>query len=126
MFVGTKIKIGDEEFTVPPLSLGQLRNGALGKLKAHDDLLAEGKMWEAMVLRGEVILEALHRNYPDFESEKLWNWLDVGNVGPLWRSVLGASGFTPGEVVAAGTTGNGTSNQSTAALPPPTDGLITK
>jgi|HubBroStandDraft_2_1064218.scaffolds.fasta_scaffold68725_3 hypothetical protein len=126
MFVGTPIKIGDEEFIVPPLSLGQLRNGAMTKLKEHDTVLASGDTWGAMVLRGEIILEALRRNYPEFDDKKLYDWLDVGNCGPLWLSVLGASGFTPGEVKAAGPAVNGTSNQSTAALPPLTDGLITK
>lgn len=126
LFVGTPIKIGDKEFIVPPLSLGQLRNGALTKLKEHDLKLAEGQTWEAMVLRGEIILEALRRNYPDFEEQTLFDWLDVGNCGPLWLSVLGASGFTPGEVKAAGTTENGTSVRSTEVLPPLTDGPITK
>jgi hypothetical protein len=126
MYAGIKIKIGDEEFIVPPLSLGQLRNGILTKLKDHDVMLAEGQTWEAMVQRGEIILEALQRNYPDFVPQKLYDWLDAANTGPIWLAILGASGFTPGEEKAATGAENGTSNQSTAALPPLTDGPTSK
>ena len=125
-YPGLTIKIGDEEFIIPPLSLGQLRNGALSKMKEHDELIAQGRAYDSMVLRGEIILAALHRNYPDFEPEKLYTWLDVGNIGPIWLAVLGLSGFTSGEVRAATVTENGTSKGSTEALPPLMDGLTAK
>jgi hypothetical protein len=100
MFAGTKVTIDNETIIIPPLSLGQLRNGVLTKLKQHDDLIAQEKTFEAMTLRGEIILEAIHRNYPEFEPSKLYDFLDMGNIGPLWLSILGASGFTPGETQA--------------------------
>ena len=108
MFAGTNITIGNETYVVPPISLGQLRNGLMTKLKQHD-LLVEGlkddtgNWFDILVLKGEIILDALHRNYPDFDEAKLFSWLDVGNVGPLWAVIIGASGFTPGETQAAGT-----------------------
>jgi hypothetical protein len=108
MFNGVKVQIGAETFTVPPLSLGQLRSGLLEKLKEHDALVAEGKIFEAMATRGEVILAALRRNYPDFPEEKLFEHLDMGNVSNLWLSVLGGSGFQAGEVQAATEQGTGT------------------
>lgn len=104
MFAGTPLKIGEEEFIVPPLSLGQLRNGMLAKLQEHDKLLAENKIFEAVALRGEVILAALRRNYPDFSEEKLMAHLDVGNTGPVWLFVLTGSGFAPTGETQAGTT----------------------
>lgn len=117
MFGGTKIKINEEEFIVPPLSLGQLRNGAMTKLREHDELVAAGKTFEATVVRGDIILEALRRNYPDFEEKKLFDWLDMANTSDLWLSVLGASGFMPGEDQAAETEAkaNGISSPSIAA-----------
>jgi hypothetical protein len=126
MFAGVKIKIGADEFIVPPISLGQLRNGTLTKLKEHDLLVAEEKTFEAVILRGEIILEALQRNYPDFAPDELWNYLDLENCGPLWLAVLGASGFTPGEDRAVRAEVTGTSSPSTEASPPLTGGLITK
>lgn len=99
-FGGTPIKIGDEEYIVPALSLGQLRNGMLKKLQEHDALVAEGKIFDTLTLRGEVILEALRRNYPDFPEEKLFDHLDMANTGQVWLAVLGASGFNLGEAQA--------------------------
>lgn len=123
LFAGMKVVIGEEEFIVPPLSLGDLRSGVLVQLKEHDELVANGNPFEAMQLRGEIILVALKRNYPDFPEQKLWDWLDVSNIRDLWMAVLGNSGFTPGEAQAATTEKiNGISSPSIGALPPPTDG----
>lgn len=115
MFGGLKITIDGADYVVPPLSLGQLRNGVLKKLQEHDELLASGKVFEATVLRGEVILEALRRNYPDFAEDTLMSFLDMGTIGPIWLAVLGASGFSPGEVAAAVDAALGTSAPSTGA-----------
>jgi hypothetical protein len=111
--------MGEEEFIVPPISLGQLRGGVIAQLAEHDRLVAEGKIFEAMDIRAQVILAAMRRNYPDFSEEKLLANLDMGNTGGIWLSILGASGFTPGEETApvATTTnrGNGTLSLSTGA-----------
>lgn len=114
MFPGKSVEIGGETFVVPALSLGQLRNGVLAKLAEHDKLVEDGKTFDAFLVRGQVILEALRRNYPDFAEDRLWNFLDVHNTGPLWLTVLGASGFTPGEGEAATTDNDGTFAPSTA------------
>jgi len=115
MFRGHTIRIGDEDFVVPPLSLGQLRNGVLARLQEHDKILSSGSMFDALVIRGEVILQALRRNYPEFSEDKLMSYLDLFNIGPIWLAVLGSSGFTPGEDQApkGATTVPGTSAQST-------------
>lgn len=126
MFSGTKIKLNGRDVVVPPISLGQLRNGTLERLHEHDQLVAAGKTFEAIQLRGEILLEALRRNYPDFSEDEFFSYLDMGNIGPLWLSIISGSGFLPGEVQAALTALSGTSDQSTEASPPPTDGLIAK
>jgi hypothetical protein len=126
LFAGTKIRIGDEDFIVPPISLGQLRNGVLSKLQEHDELVAQGKTFETMEIRGTIILEALRRNYPDFEEKRLFDFLDMANVGPIWLTILGASGFMPGETEAVTQKGNGTLSLSTEASPQPTGGPIVK
>lgn len=116
MFPGTKITIKGEDFVVPALSLGQLRNGANALMQQHDELLADGKVFESMDIRGKVILEALRRNYPDFEEAALFDFLDMANTTNLWLKILGQSGFEPGETPAAQTaTGLGTSSPSTEA-----------
>jgi hypothetical protein len=120
MFAGLKITLGEGEYIIPPISLGQLRSGLLAQLQQHDALVNEGKVFEAMSIRAEVILAALRRNYPDFPEQQLLDNIDLGTCGPIWMSILGASGFTPGEVVAATATtaaskGNGTLSLSTEA-----------
>jgi hypothetical protein len=124
MYRGTKITIGDEEFIVPPISLGQLRNGMLARLKEHDQLVNDGKLFETVELRGQIILEALRRNYPDFPEEKLLSFLDMGNTAPIWLSILGASGLNQGEAQAVRAIG--TSGPSTEASPQPTGGPTPK
>jgi hypothetical protein len=123
MYAGTKVKIGDEEYTIPPISLGQLRNGLLTKLQEHDKLSADGKLFETLQLRGEIILAAIRRNYPDFSEDKLFAHLDLANTSGIWLSILGASGFNSGEAKAVTV---GTSSPSTEASPPPTDGPIAR
>ena len=116
MFAGTKVMIGEKEYIIPPISLGQLRNGTLPLLQKHDELVAEGRTFEAMEVRGQVLLSAIRRNYPDFPETELFDYLDMSNVGPLWLTILGASGFTPGEAQAAETAMiNGTSVPSIEA-----------
>lgn len=102
MIPGKDVVIGDKTYTLPPLSLGQLRNGMMEKLRAHDALLAEDppKGWEAFVAKGEIILAALRRNYPDLKAEELDDLIDLGNVMDLWSTVLGLTGFMPGEALA--------------------------
>lgn len=115
MFAGTKFNIGGEDFVVPALSLGQLRNGLMDRLKEHDKVLAEATLFDAMLIRAEVILAAIRRNYPDFDEQRLMDYLDLRTVLPMWNAVLGASGFSPGETEATATEANGTSSPSIAA-----------
>lgn len=123
MYHGLKVKIGDEDIIIPPISLGMLRNGLLKKIQEHDALAAEGKIFDTIQLRGEIILEAIRRNYPDFSAERLYDHLDLSNTGNIWLSILGASGFSPGEAKAATL---GTSDPSTEVSPPLTDGPIVR
>lgn len=126
MFYGTTVNIGGTDYVVPPISLGQLRNGALTLLKEHDDLVAAGDTFAAIEIRGKIIFKALQRNYPDFDETKLLDHLDMANVGPIWLSVLGASGFVPGETEAVTLMASGISSPSTEASPLPTDGPSSK
>ena len=122
MYSGKEIVIEGEKYILPPISLGQLRNGLIAKFTEHDKLAADGKLWEFTALRGEIILAALRRNYPDFPEDKLMGFLDVSNIGPLWLHTLGVSGLLPGEEKAAIVAEPGTSSPSTDLSPPLTDG----
>lgn len=123
MIPGIKRKIGEREYEIPPLSLGQLRQGAIAKIRDHDQMITDGKFFEAMELRGEIIAMAMKRNYPDLKDSDFDELLDVRNMPDLWSIVLGGSGF-------AETLPNGadpsplpmTSGPSTGVLQEPTVG----
>lgn len=106
MFAGKTMTIGRREFVVPALTLGQLRTAALEMITEHDKMLDGGQTFQSYELRGKIILMALQRNYPDLTEETLFELLDVENVLPVWRVVLGNSGFDQGEVPAATTGAN--------------------
>lgn len=90
---GIKVIIGGDEYVMPPLTLGQLRNGALSKINEHDKLIADGNVFEAVSKRAEVIGMALRRNYPELSDEKLLDLLDLRNSPSLWSIALGGSGI---------------------------------
>jgi len=92
MFSGKEIKIGEETYILPPISLGMLRHGLTDLFEKHDKLSQEGKHWEATLIRGGLVLQALRRNYPDFSEDKFFDNVDINTLGPLWLYILGASG----------------------------------
>lgn len=93
---GIRVRLGTDEYEIPPLTLGQLRNGASEKIREHDALAADGKVFEAAVVRGEIIGIALRRNYPEMTDERLLDILDLRNASEAWLVVLGGSGLTGG------------------------------
>jgi hypothetical protein len=105
MIPGVEVTIGEKKYTMPPLSLGQLRNGVMLKLKEHDEAIEQSKGYEASVLKGEIVLEALKRNYPELTLDSVE--FDFGNINELWLVALGLSGFKPGETPATRETPSG-------------------
>lgn len=109
---GIKLSLGGKELELPPISLGMLRKGLMAKLEKYDQLVAEGKQFEATSLSGEIIIEALRRNYTaeELPDDEIWDRLDLGNANLAFRTVLGLSGFTPSgeELAAKEATENGT------------------
>ena len=101
LYPGRKVLLRGVEYVLPAVSLGQLRNGLLTQMKEHDALVTEGRVYDAMPLKGEVILLAFQRNYPDIDPNLVYDSLDATNIVELWLYVLGLSGFKPGEPAAA-------------------------
>ena len=95
MYSGKKFKLGDTEYEIPALSLGQLRNGALEKIRVCDELAEQKKNWESIIARGELIHMALTRNYPNVPLDTVMDVLDLNNSAEIWLWILGASGFKP-------------------------------
>lgn len=109
-YPGKKIMIGDKEWIVPALSLGQLRNGVMDKFKEHDELIRQRDggdddptlTWKAALLREDVTRLALSRNYSEEELKELE--LDLASLPLFWDAVLGRSGLD--EIPEAGTDPN--------------------
>lgn len=111
MIPGVKVRLGEEEFIIPPLTLGQLRNGIMDKMKRHDECVAKGEGVDAFLLRCEIVGEAVRRNYPEMTDEKLNEILDMRNSTPAWFAAIGG---TSEETESAGPLAT-TSGQSTGS-----------
>jgi hypothetical protein len=113
---GVAVMMGDREWTIPPLTLGQLRR-LMPKIRQLSEIGAQMSETQIEVLV-EIVTAALQRNYPDVAAETVENLLDLGNAGPVLNAVLTGSGLRPrgrppGEAIAPGT-GLGASTPSPA------------
>lgn len=108
------VTIDGTSYEVPAITLGQLRGGLLDKIREHDKLNEDGKTFEALIMRGEIIAEALRKKHKDLSVDAIMDALDMGNMQDVWMAVLGVSGLKPGETKAEEAKPNGTSTLSTA------------
>jgi hypothetical protein len=130
---GVMVAMGGQQWTVPPLTLGQLRR-LMPKVQRLTDIGSE--MGETQIgILVEIVAAALQRNYPDISVETVENLLDLANAGVVLNAVLTGSGLKPpdrppGEAAApGGDPGAGTlapasnpappGNTYTASSPPP-------
>lgn len=105
MIPGVMVAMGGQQWTIPPLTLGQLR-----RLMPKVQQLAEigSQMGDTQIgVLVEIVSAALQRNYPDMSVETVENLLDLGNAGAVLNAVLTGSGLrswerSPGEAPAPG------------------------
>lgn len=113
---GVTIRLGGREWTVPPLTLGQLRRlkPEIGQITSNAGALT-GEVVDAII---RIVATAMQRNYPELAEEAVGEMLDLGNAGSVLNAVLAGSGLrrssSPGEELAA--SGDGMS--SMASSPP--------
>jgi hypothetical protein len=120
---GIMVSMGGQQWTVPPLTLGQLRR-LMPKVRQLTEIGAQMGETQIGVLT-EIVAAALQRNYPDMTAETVENLLDLGNAGAVLNAVLTGSGLkaqerSPGEAGAPGS-GSGAS-VATPRLSPATAG----
>jgi len=90
MIEGYKMVLGDKEYTIPALSLKQVRTmkDELANLRAahggDPDALNNGLM---------VVLAAMQRNYPDMTLDLLEDVIDLDNYKSVVLAVMGQSGM---------------------------------
>ncbi len=116
MIPGITVAMGGQDWTVPPLTLGQLRR-LMPQVRQLTEIGAE--MDEAQIgILVEIVTAALERNYPDITAETVENLLDLGNAGAVLSAVLTGSGLKQGEAAAVARSNGAT---STVSSPPPVD-----
>src|SRR5580693_1399336 len=90
MIPGTTVAIGGEEFIVPPLTLGQLRQ-LMPRVQQLAGLDAT-QMGDAQIqVLIEIVTAALQRNYPAMTKERVEEMLDLGNALPVLNAILGTT-----------------------------------
>lgn len=116
---GIEIEICGRTWTVPPLTLGQIRRmwPELSTLKT-DRLMADPGVITSVV---KFVTAALQRNYPDLTEEQVEEMLDIANAPAVFMAVMTGSGLKRsvglGEAMAA--MGNGIGSMGSS--PPPSD-----
>jgi hypothetical protein len=93
MIPGVTVAMGGQEWTVPPLTLGQLRR-LMPKLRLLTEIGASMGEEQIGVLV-DIVAAALQRNYPEATAETVENLLDLANAGPVLNAVLTGSGLKP-------------------------------
>ena len=95
MIPGIMVSMGGQQWTVPPLTLGQLRR-LMPKVQQLTEIGSQ--MGEKQIgILVEIVAAALQRNYPDISVEIVENLLDLGNAGAVLNAVLTGSGLRPRE-----------------------------
>jgi hypothetical protein len=95
MIPGVMVAMGGQQWTVPPLTLGQLRR-LMPKVRQLTEIGSQ--MGESQIgVLVEIVAAALQRNYPDVPVETVENLLDLGNAGTVLNAVLTGSGLRPRE-----------------------------
>jgi hypothetical protein len=128
MIPGVAVAMGDCDWVVPPLTLGQLRR-LMPQVRQLTEIGAS--MGEAQIaVLVDIVTAALQRNYPEMTPGEVENLLDLGNASAVLNAVLTGSGLKPdgappGEPAApgigsgAGSTTATTGEKFTVSSPPP-------
>lgn len=92
---GIVVELAGRSWTIPPLSLGQLKK--LQKLTK--DKMSDIENVDLMI---SYVYEALSRNYPELTVEDVENeLLDTKNIKSVFNSVMLSSGLIEGEAAGA-------------------------
>lgn len=90
-FKGQDQNLGGTTYVVPPLALGAVKEllPRIQKMKSMDGVPSSDDI-DTMI---DVLGAAIRRNYPDVTSAMLLDLIDLGNVKPIFRMIMGMSGL---------------------------------
>lgn len=94
MIPGVPVRMGGQDWLIPPLTLGQLRR-LMPKVRQLTETGAS--MGESQIgVLVEIVAAAMQRNYPDMTVDIVENLLDLSNASHVLNAVLTGSGLKPG------------------------------
>jgi hypothetical protein len=121
IIAGIALTMGGRDWTVPPLTLGQLRRlmPKVRQLSAISATMDEDHIGTLV----EIVAAALQRNYPEITTQAVEEMLDLGNAASVLSAVLSGSGLKSRETAsgepAAVASLEMTGDKSTVFSPPP-------
>ena len=92
---GQWVRIGDEEYKIPPLAFKDIRD-MMGEVEDLKNM-TERPTPEQMSTVTQIVLRSLQRNYPSLSEKDLDDMLDFGNFYEVLSAVLSVSGFVKKE-----------------------------
>jgi hypothetical protein len=115
MVPGVAVAMGGQDWIVPPLTLGQLRQ-LMPKVRQLTEIgAAMGEAQIAVLI--DIVTVALQRNYPEITPDKVENLLDLGNASAVLNAVLTGSGLKPSGAVMGEAPAPGASSGAANARP---------
>ena len=123
MIPGVTVAMGGRDWSVPPLTLGQLRR-LMPKVRQLTEIGASMGETQIGVLV-EIVTAALQRNYPDVAPETVENLLDLGNASAVLNAVLTGSGLRPGATLLGEAHAPGTNSGAASYRPESISGPLT-
>jgi hypothetical protein len=116
---GIVVSMGGEEWTVPPLTLGQLRR-LMPKINGLKESISVDMTPDHIATVAEIVAAALSRNYPDVDARKVEDeLLDLGNANEVLVATL--TGSRPQKTGEAKAVASPDGPKSTVSLPPLAD-----
>lgn len=88
---GEWVKMGMEEYRIPPLGFGAIKElqERIGKLQGMTGMPTD----EQMRVVAEVVQMAMRRNYPEITVDEIFDKLDLGNFRDVFNAVLSMNGY---------------------------------
>lgn len=87
----------DKVIIIPPLPLNKVRQYTQEVVEIDDpDETKKGNLKNERVK--EIILEAIHRNYPDFTKDELEEFVTLRNLYNAYQAAIGSNSTTDGKL----------------------------
>lgn len=93
MIDGVTIRMGGEDFIVPPLNFKQLKQIRPVLQSLNDPSISQDDK-EASIVK--CVTMALSRNYPEMTEDRIFELVDIGNSGKVMAAIMGNSGIKEG------------------------------